>query len=89
VISKIQVDDLIAYLRAGLPRVPMAEAQPVPGNQGAAVEGAPLTAATGASTVTAPTASGVFPTRARPPHDGGIIPEDQLRALVAYLKTLA
>jgi cbb3-type cytochrome c oxidase subunit III len=42
VISKQQVDDLIAYLRAGLPVVPTAEAAPIPTGQGLAVEGAAL-----------------------------------------------
>jgi mono/diheme cytochrome c family protein len=42
VISKTQVNDLIAYMRAGLPAVPTAEPVPIPQNQGAAVEGAAL-----------------------------------------------
>ena len=42
VISKTQVDDLIAYLRAGLPAVPTAEPVAVPQNQGPAVEGGAL-----------------------------------------------
>src|SRR5213592_326774 len=42
VISPTQVSDLIAYLRAGLPRVPTAEAPPIPQRQGTAVEGAAL-----------------------------------------------
>jgi mono/diheme cytochrome c family protein len=42
VISAQQVSDLIAYLRAGLPAVPTATPQPVPGGQGAAVAGAAL-----------------------------------------------
>jgi mono/diheme cytochrome c family protein len=40
VISKTQVSDLIAYLRAGLPAVPAAEPAVIPKRQGAAVEGA-------------------------------------------------
>jgi mono/diheme cytochrome c family protein len=40
VISKTQVSDLIAYLRAGLPAVPTAEPAVIPRRQGAAVEGA-------------------------------------------------
>ena len=40
VISKTQVSDLIAYLRAGLPAVPGAEPPTIPKGQGAAVEGA-------------------------------------------------
>jgi mono/diheme cytochrome c family protein len=42
VISKHQVSDLIAYLRAGLPVVPTAEPPATPTGQGAAVEGAAL-----------------------------------------------
>lgn len=42
VISTQQVSDLIAYLRAGLPVVPTAEAAPIPQGQGAAVAGAAL-----------------------------------------------
>jgi mono/diheme cytochrome c family protein len=42
VISKQQVSDLIAYLRAGLPAVPTAEPPAVPQGQGLAVEGATL-----------------------------------------------
>ena len=42
VISKQQVSDLIAYLRAGLPAVPTAEPPAIPQGQGLAVEGATL-----------------------------------------------
>ena len=42
VISQAQVSDLIAYLRAGLPKVPTAQPPEVPTNQGAAVEGSVL-----------------------------------------------
>ena len=42
VISQTQVSDLIAYLRAGLPKVPTAEPPTVPSNQGAAVAGSLL-----------------------------------------------
>jgi mono/diheme cytochrome c family protein len=42
VISSRQVDDLIAYLHAGLPTVPTATPVPVPSGQGAAVAGAAL-----------------------------------------------
>ena len=42
VISKTQVADLIAYLRAGLPAVPTAAPPPIPQRQGDAVEGAAL-----------------------------------------------
>jgi mono/diheme cytochrome c family protein len=42
VISTQQVSDLIAYLRAGLPKVPTADPPAVPQGQGAAVEGSVL-----------------------------------------------
>jgi mono/diheme cytochrome c family protein len=42
IISPTQVSDLIAYLRAGLPKVPTAEPPPIPQGQGDAVEGAAL-----------------------------------------------
>ncbi len=42
VISGRQVDDLVAYIRAGLPSVPTATPLPIPQQQGAAVEGATL-----------------------------------------------
>jgi cbb3-type cytochrome c oxidase subunit III len=42
VISKRQVGELVAYIRAGLPSVPEATTPPVPQNQGAAVAGAAL-----------------------------------------------
>ena len=42
VMSSTQVNDLVAYLRAGLPAVPTAEPAPIPQNQGAAVEGGTL-----------------------------------------------
>ncbi len=42
IISTTQVSDLIAYLRAGLPKVPTAEPPPIPRGQGTAVEGAVL-----------------------------------------------
>ena len=128
VISKTQVSDLIAYLRAGLPAVPTAEPPTIPRGQGAAVEGAALYVRYGclnchgpnglggvpnplAEDKTIPSLSGQdfrheFNTNAKiiavirsgsvigkapivsMPHWGGIIPEDQLRALVAYITTL-
>ncbi len=128
VMSSTQVDDLVAYLRAGLPAVPTAEPVPIPQNQGAAVEGGALYTRYGCVNChginglggvpnpqspdkTIPPLSGVdfrkqFNTDAKiiavirsgsvigkapivsMPHWGGIIPENQLRALVAYLKTL-
>ena len=42
VISQRQVSDLVAYIRAGLPAVPTADAIAVPSGQGAAVAGAAL-----------------------------------------------
>ena len=42
VISQTQVTDLVAYIRAGLPRVPTASAPVVPTHQGAAVAGSVL-----------------------------------------------
>jgi len=42
VISSRQVDDLVAYIRAGLPAVPTATPIAVPAGQGAAVEGQAL-----------------------------------------------
>jgi mono/diheme cytochrome c family protein len=128
VISKTQVNDLVAYLRAGLPAVPTAVSPAIPKKQGAQVEGAALYQADGcinchgpnglggvpnpqAADKTIPPLSGQdfrkeFNTDAKiiavirsgsvigkapivsMPHWGGIIPPDQLRALVAYIKTL-
>jgi mono/diheme cytochrome c family protein len=128
IVSKTQVADLVAYLRAGLPSVPTATAPAIPERQGAAVEGSALYSAYGcvnchgpnglggvpnpqAADKTIPPLSGQdfrkeFNTDAKiiavirsgsvigrapivsMPHWGGIIPDDRLRALVAYLKTL-
>lgn len=128
VISKTQVDDLIAYMRAGLPAVADAEPVAIPQNQGIAVEGAALYMRYGCGNChgfngiggvpnpqspdkTIPPLSGAdfrheFNTDAKiiavirsgsvigrapivsMPHWGGIIPDPQLRALAAYLKTL-
>jgi mono/diheme cytochrome c family protein len=128
VISKQQVSDLIAYLRAGLPSVPTAEPPAIPSGQGAAVEGAALYVRDGCINCHGPNGLGGVPNPQSPdksipplsgvdfrsefntdakiiavirsgsvigrapivsmPHWGGIIPDDQLRALVAYLKTL-
>jgi mono/diheme cytochrome c family protein len=128
VISETQVNDLIAYLRAELPRVPTAEPVPIPQRQGAAVEGAALYTRFGCGNCHGPNALGGVPNPQAPdktipplsgadfrkefnteakiiavirsgsvlgrapivsmPHWGGIIPEAQLRALVAYLDTL-
>jgi mono/diheme cytochrome c family protein len=128
IISSTQVSDLIAYLRAGLPKVPTAEPPPVPKAQGAAVEGAALYTSYGCINCHGPNGLGGVPNPRAPdktipslsgpdfrkefntdekitavirsgsvigrspivsmPHWGGIIPQDRLRALVAYLKTL-
>ena len=128
VISKTQVSDLIAYLRAGLPEVPTAEPPTIPRRQGAAVEGAALYSSYGCINCHGPNGLGGVPNPQSPdktipplsgqdfrkefntdakiiavirsgsvigrapivsmPHWGGIIPDDQLRALVAFLKTL-
>ncbi len=128
VISKQQVSDLIAYLRAGLPSVPTAEPAAIPQGQGLAVEGAALYVRYGCINCHGPNGLGGVPNPQSPdktipplsgvafrkqfntdakiidvvrsgsvigrapivsmPHWGGIIPGDQLKALVAYLKTL-
>src|SRR5512132_2685624 len=128
VISKTQVSDLIAYLRAGLPVVPTAEAPSIPQHQGAAVEGGVLYVRYGCINCHGPNGLGGVPNPQSPdkaipplsgqdfrkelntdakiiavirsgsvigrapivsmPHWGGIIPQDQLRALVAYIATL-
>jgi mono/diheme cytochrome c family protein len=128
VISKTQVSDLIAYLRAGLPAVPTAEPPTIPRAQGAAVEGGVLYVRYGCVNCHGPNGLGGVPNPQSPdktipplsgqdfrkefntdakiiavirsgsvigkapivsmPHWGGIIPEDQLRALVAYITTL-
>ena len=128
VISKQQVSDLIAYLRAGLPSVPTAEPPAIPQGQGLAVEGATLYVRYGCINCHGPNGLGGVPNPQSPdktipplsgvafrkqfntdakiiavirsgsvigrapivsmPHWGGIIPNDQLKALVAYLKTL-
>jgi mono/diheme cytochrome c family protein len=128
VISKTQVSDLIAYLRAGLPAVPTAEVPSIPQRQGAAVEGGVLYSAYGCINCHGPNGLGGVPNPQSPdktipplsgqdfrkefntdakiiavirsgsvigrapivsmPHWGGIIPDDKLHALVAYLKTL-
>jgi mono/diheme cytochrome c family protein len=128
VISKTQVNDLIAYLRAGLPKVPTAEPPAVPSGQGEAVEGSALYERYGCINCHGPNGLGGVPNPQAPdraipplsgqdfrkefntdakiiavirsgsvigrapivsmPHWGGIIPDERLRALVAYLKTL-
>ena len=128
VISKTQVSDLIAYLRAGLPAVPTAEPPTIPQGQGAAVEGGVLYVRYGCVNCHGPNGLGGVPNPQSPdetipplsgqdfrkefntdakiiavirsgsvigkppiasmPHWGGIIPARDLKALVAYLKTL-
>ena len=128
VISGTQVSDLIAYLRAGLPKVRTASPPPVPSGQGAAVKGSVLYVKYGCINCHGPNGLGGVPNPQSPdktipplsgqdfrsefntdakiidvirsgsvigkapivsmPHWGGIIPNDQLQALVAYLKTL-
>ena len=128
VMSSTQVNDLVAYLRAGLPPVPTAEPAPIPQNQGAAVEGGTLYVRYGCVNCHGINGLGGVPNPQSPdktipplsgpdfrkefntdqkiiavirsgsvigkapivsmPHWGGIIPQAQLQALVAYLKTL-
>jgi cbb3-type cytochrome c oxidase subunit III len=128
VISKRQVADLVAYIRAGLPSVPGATPAPVIIAQGPAVEGALLYQRYGCVNCHGPNGLGGVPNPQSPdkaipplsgadffaefntdtkiidvirsgsvlgrapivsmPHWGGIIPDAQLRALVAYIKTL-
>jgi mono/diheme cytochrome c family protein len=128
VISQTQVTDLIAYLRAGLPKVATAEPPAIPQGQGAAVEGSVLYVRYGCINCHGPNGLGGVPNPQSPdktipplsgpgfrhdfptdkaiydvirsgsvigkapivsmPHWGGIIPDKQLSALIAYLKTL-
>jgi|SRR6516225_7261960 len=128
VISQTQVNDLISYLRAGLPSVPTADPPQVPTGQGAAVEGSVLYVRYGCINCHGPNGLGGVPNPQSPdktipplsgqafrqqfntdqkiiavirsgsvigkapivsmPHWGGIIPQLQLEALAAYLKTL-
>jgi mono/diheme cytochrome c family protein len=128
VISRSQVADLVAYIRAGLPAVSYATPVPVPRDQGAAVAGSALYVRYGCINCHGPNALGGVPNPQSPdkaipplsgqdfrdefdtdakivdvirsgsvigkqpiasmPHWGGIIPNRDLNALVAYLKTL-
>ncbi|HET7047048.1 MAG TPA: c-type cytochrome [Solirubrobacteraceae bacterium] len=128
VMSSTQVNDLVAYLRAGLPAVPTAAPAPIPQNQGAAVQGGALYIRYGCVNCHGINGLGGVPNPQSPdktipplsgpdfrkefntdqkiiavirsgsvigkapivsmPHWGGIIPQAQLQALVAYLKTL-
>jgi mono/diheme cytochrome c family protein len=127
VISKQQVSDLVAYIRAGLPEVPGATPIPIPREHGPAVAGAALYERYGCINCHGPNGLGGVPNPASPdetipplsgktfreeyddaqiiaiirsgsvigrapivsmPHWGGIIPDQDLGALVAYLRTL-
>ena len=128
VISKSQVNDLVEYIQAGLPKVTDATPVPVPRGQGAAVAGAALYVRYGCINCHGPSGLGGVPNPlsedktipplsgqdfrtefntdtkitevirsgsvigqapiASMPHWGGIIPDQDLADLVAYLKTL-
>ncbi len=128
VISKRQVSDLVAYIRAGLPPVRYATPIPIPGNQGPVVAGMAAYVHYGCVNCHGPNGLGGVPNPQSPdkaipplsgqdfrqefntdakilamirsgsvigrppitsmPHWGGVIPGWQLKALVAYLKTL-
>jgi mono/diheme cytochrome c family protein len=128
VISKQQVSDLVAYIRAGLPPVQYATPVPIPRNQGPVVAGAAAYVHYGCINCHGPNGLGGVPNPQSPdktipplagqdfrtefntdakilavirsgsvigkppiasmPHWAGIIPAWQLKALVAYLKTL-
>jgi mono/diheme cytochrome c family protein len=128
VMSKQQVADLVAYVRAGLPAVKYATPVPIPGNQGPVVAGMAAYVHYGCVNCHGPNGLGGVPNPLSPdktipplsgqdfrkefdtdtkilsvirsgsvigrppiasmPHWAGIIPDWQLKALVAYLKTL-
>jgi mono/diheme cytochrome c family protein len=128
VISKQQVADLVAYIRAGLPAVKYATPVPIPANQGPVVAGMAAYVHYGCINCHGPNGLGGVPNPQSPdktipplsgqdfrkefdtdakilavirsgsvigrppitsmPHWAGIIPDWQLKALVAYLKTL-
>ena len=128
VISSRQVDELVAYIRAGLPAVPDAVPVAIPRGQGAEVAGAALYVKYGCVNCHGPNGLGGVPNpqaedKTIPPlsgadffkefntdkkitdfirsgsvlgrqpivsmpHWGGIISDPDLRALVAYIKTL-
>jgi cbb3-type cytochrome c oxidase subunit III len=128
VISKRQVLELVAYIRAGLPSVADATPLSVPQGQGSAVAGAALYVRNGCINCHGPNGLGGVPNPLSPdktipplsgadfrkefntdkkiedvirsgsvigrapivsmPHWGGILSDADLRALVAYLKTL-
>jgi mono/diheme cytochrome c family protein len=128
VISKTQVTDLVAYIRAGLPPVAVTEPVSVPQGQGAAVAGAALYVRYGCINCHGPNGLGGVPNPLSPdktipplsgqgfrhdfptdkaiaavirsgsvigkapivsmPHWGGILSDQQISELIAYLKTL-
>ena len=128
VISKTQVSDLVAYIRAGLPAVADAQPVSVPAGQGAAVAGAALYVRYGCINCHGPNGLGGVPNPQSPdktipplsggdfrgefntdakiaavirsgsvigrapivsmPHWGGILSDQQIAELIAYLKTL-
>ncbi len=128
VISKRQVSELVAYIRAGLPSVPTATPPEVPTGQGPATAGAVLYVRDGCINCHGPNGLGGVPNPLSPdkaipplsgggfrhdfptdkaikdiirsgsvigrapivsmPHWGGILSQQDLNALVAYLKTL-
>jgi cbb3-type cytochrome c oxidase subunit III len=128
VISKTQVADLVAYIRAGLPAVADAEPVAVPAGQGAAVAGSALYVRYGCINCHGPNGLGGVPNplsadKSIPPlsgqgfrhdfptdraiadvirsgsvigkapivsmpHWGGILSDQQIAELIAYLKTL-
>jgi mono/diheme cytochrome c family protein len=128
VVSKRQVSELVAYIRAGLPSVPTATPPEVPRDQGLPVAGAALYVRDGCINCHGPNGLGGVPNPLSPdktipplsgadfrhefntdkkiedvirsgsvigrapivsmPHWGGILSQQDLNALVAYLKTL-
>ncbi len=128
VISKTQVSDLVAYIRAGLPAVAATQPVSVPAGQGAAVAGAALYVRYGCINCHGPNGLGGVPNPLSPdtvipplsgqgfrhdfptdkaiadvirsgsvigkapivsmPHWGGILSDQQIAELNAYLKTL-
>ena len=128
VISPTQVDDLVAYIHAGLPSVPTAQPVDVPTQQGLAVQGQALYTLYGCINCHGPNGLGGVPNPQSPdktipplsgadffkqfntdakikdvirsgsvigkapivsmPHWGGILSDQQIAELIAYLKTL-
>jgi mono/diheme cytochrome c family protein len=128
VLSKTQVGDLVAYIRAGLPPVSDTEPVSIPAGQGAAVAGAALYVRYGCINCHGPNGLGGVPNPQSPdtvipplsgqgfrhdfptdkaiadvirsgsvigkapivsmPHWGGILSDQQIAELIAYLKTL-